>query len=105
MSLKGLSVVTVHYIDPTQTRGANLCFDVRLRNQWRLHFVFDDGTLSIEEPSDRRVDVHISADPEVFMLVGYGRVGQWRAALKGQIVAWGRKPWLALKFGSLIRNP
>lgn len=102
---KGLAPMMVNYVDEEAAAGFTGTFDVRLRGQWALHFVFTNGELAIEEPSDRRVDVHISADPVAFTLVAYGRIPQWGPILKGQMVAWGRKPWLAMKFASLARNP
>jgi hypothetical protein len=39
------------------------------------------------------------------ILVFYGRVGQWGQVLKGRMISWGRKPWLGLKFKSLIIDP
>ena len=102
---KGISPITVHYVEEEAAAGLNACFDLRLRGEWQAHFVFADGVLSIEEPGDRRVDVHISASPVPFMLVGYGRVSQWWPIATGKITAWGRKPLLALRFGSLVRNP
>jgi hypothetical protein len=68
-----------------------------------LHF--DDGDLTVEPEPSGRVDCHLSADPVAFMLVGWGRIGQGPAILKGQLLAWGRKPWLGLKLRSLLRNP
>jgi hypothetical protein len=51
------------------------------------------------------VDCRISADPVAFLLVGYGRVSQWPQIARGKMVAWGRKPWLGVKFRSLLRKP
>ncbi|HET7482444.1 MAG TPA: maleylpyruvate isomerase family mycothiol-dependent enzyme [Actinomycetota bacterium] len=105
LSLKGISPVTMHYVDKEATAGVRAVFDVRIRGQWQLHFAFDDGKLKIEEPSSRRVDVHLSADPVAFMLVGYGRVSHWGPLFKGQLLSWGRKPLLALKFPTFLKNP
>ncbi len=102
---KGVSPMTVHYVDPRAARGLTATFDLRLRGHYRLDFVFEDGELTIEEPSGRRADVHVSADPATFLLVGYGRIGQWAPIATGRLLAWGRKPWLALKLGSLLKKP
>jgi uncharacterized protein (TIGR03083 family) len=105
IGLKAISPATMRYVDPAAAAGFHATYDVRLRGHWRMDFIFDDGTLRIEEPSGRRADVHISADPVVFALVGYGRMSQWGPAFKGQMVTWGRKPWLAFKFAKLLKNP
>lgn len=105
MSGRGISPITEHYVDHDAAAGFTGTFDLRFRGHSSLHFVFTNGALSIEEPSDRKVDVHISADPVSFMLVGYGRISQWGPMAKGKLVAWGRRPWLALKFATLLRDP
>jgi uncharacterized protein (TIGR03083 family) len=87
--------------------GVHAIFDVRIRggSQFHLHFVFDDGTLRVETPSARRVDCHLSADPVAFLLVFWQRQSQWAAIAKGQLMAWGRKPWLAARFRSFLATP
>ncbi len=47
----------------------------------------------------------ISADPVAFLLVGYGRTGQWGQIIRGKLVASGRKPWLGFGFGKLLTSP
>jgi len=37
--------------------------------------------------------------------VSWGRVSQWPAIGRGQLLAWGRRPWLGLKLRALLRNP
>ncbi len=105
LSGKGLAPFMVEYVDRDAAAGFSATFDLRLRGQWQMHYVFTNGELSVEEPSGRRVDTHISADPVAFMLVGYGRISQWGPIAKGQLLTWGRKPWLAFKFATLLRNP
>ena len=50
-------------------------------------------------------DCRISADSAAFLLVAYGRIGQLGPILRGQLIAWGRRPWTALRLNSFIRNP
>jgi uncharacterized protein (TIGR03083 family) len=86
------------------TGGKTFDIDVRLRGRGRgvgLHCEPDALTISDGSPS--RASVHISADPVAWLLVGYGRRSQMAAALTGKVVAWGRKPWLAAKFGELVQ--
>ncbi|MGH3786715.1 MAG: maleylpyruvate isomerase N-terminal domain-containing protein [Pseudonocardiaceae bacterium] len=85
--------------------GLQATYDVHLRGYDRLHVVFDDGSVRIEEPSSRRVDCHISADPVTFFMVYWARQSQWTAIAKGKLLAWGRKPWLGPRFRTLLRNP
>ena len=52
-----------------------------------------------------KADCVISADPVAFLLLGFGRVSQLSPLLRGQLRPGGRKPWLAMKFGSLLYSP
>lgn len=83
----------------------DLCFDVKMRGGSRVHFVVAGGKIAVESPNDRRVDCHISARPDKFLLVSYNRIGQWAPVFKGQIVTWGRKPLAALKLPSYLEAP
>lgn len=105
LSSRGLSPVVESYVDEEAAKGFSATFDVRMRGHSRLHYVFDNGTLTIEEPAGRKADVHISADPVAFMLVGYGRISQWGPIATGKLITWGRKPWLAFKFATLLKQP
>lgn len=69
------------------------------------HFVFDAGTLAIEEPADRRVDCQVRADPRALLLVMWRRQSHWPAVVTGKLRAWGRKPWLAARMPGLFRVP
>lgn len=105
LTLKGISAVTVHFVDKERAAGFRARYDVGLRGETHLHYVFDDGQLRIEEPSREPVDVHISADPATLLLMGYGRISPVKPALTGKLLAWGRKPWLSMKMATLLRNP
>ncbi len=111
MVVRGFFVPVLQTVDPRtfvnadQAAGLQATYEVHLRGGGRLDWVFDDGSLRVEEPPARRVDCHISADPAAFFMVFWGRQSQWNAIAKGQLVAWGRKPWLGFRFRSLIRNP
>lgn len=93
------------FVNDKKAAGLQATYEIRLRGRDRLHFVFDDGSVRIEEPSSRRVDCHISADPVAFFMVYWARQSQWTAIAKGQLTAWGRKPWLGPRFRTLMRNP
>jgi hypothetical protein len=92
-------------VNGAKAAGLRATYDVRLRGHDRLHFLFDDGSLKVEEPSSRPVDCHISADPSAFFMVFWTRQSQWNAIAKGKLMAWGRKPWLGPRFRPLLRNP
>lgn len=80
-------------------------FAVHLRGGGRAWLRFHDGDFLVEPSPQGLVDCHLSVDPAAFLLVSWGRTSQWPAIARGQLLAWGRKPWLALKLRSWLRNP
>jgi uncharacterized protein (TIGR03083 family) len=90
----GVMTMVPHYLETT----LDATFEVRLRGGPR-YLIGADGH------KGGKPDCWISADPEAFLLVGLGRTGQWGQIARGRLVAGGRKPWLAVKFGSLITGP
>lgn len=89
------------YVDRQKTAGLHLAYELRFRGGPRYRIEIDDGLAEVTTPGEK-ADCWISADPVAFLLVGYGRIGQWSQALRGKIVAGGRNPWLGLKFGGLL---
>lgn len=93
-------------VDKEAAAGFRATYDVRLRGDGRATFRFDDGELTLSQAAPSgSVDCHLSVDPVAFLLVAWGRMSQAEGIAKGQLFAWGRKPWLGLKLRSLIRNP
>jgi hypothetical protein len=52
-----------------------------------------------------RIDAHVSADAGALLLVLYGRESQWRHIAAGRMLAWGRRPWLALTLTQRFHQP
>jgi uncharacterized protein (TIGR03083 family) len=77
-------------------------YHLRLRggDDWTIRI--GDGGAVIERQRPGSADLHISAEPVAYLLVGLQRMSLWRAVLSGRMVAWGRKPWLGLQFGKLF---
>jgi hypothetical protein len=80
-------------------------YDIRVRGGGRVFFRLDKGDFSVEVPNRGRVDCHLLVDPAAFLLVAWARISQWRAIPRGQLLAWGRRPWLGLKLRTYLRNP
>lgn len=83
-------------------------FEMRLRTGARRWFVFDGrGTfhLATERPPGRAVDCYVLADSAAMLMVVWKRRSQWSAIARGQLLAWGRKPWLGLKLVKIFRTP
>ena len=92
-------------VDAAAAAGLHAAYELRIRGGPRFMVRFRDGAASVEPPASRPVDCWISADPTAFLLFGYGRTGLWGPMARGRLVAGGRRPWLALRYRRLLRNP
>jgi hypothetical protein len=101
--LANLTALLPHYLNREAAAGFDAVYDLRTRAGDRRIMIFRDGLLQVTT-RPRRADCIIWTDAYTFLLVGYGRVGQVKAALTGKMMAWGRKPWLALKLPDLISS-
>lgn len=103
----GLLPILPDFIDRDRARGFRATYKLALRGGVPLLLTFEDGQMFVSQARREAdsADCRISADPEAFLLVGYGRTSQWGPILRGKIFASGRKPWLGLKFGSLLVKP
>ncbi|MCU1648427.1 MAG: maleylpyruvate isomerase family mycothiol-dependent enzyme [Nocardia sp.] len=96
--MDGLNQVTPGWVDPNPADNHTATYEYRLRGFTRYVYRFQDGQLTVDPDIATRIDVHISADPVTALLLNYGRIRQWKPTLTGQVLAWGRKPWLATTF-------
>jgi uncharacterized protein (TIGR03083 family) len=103
--IEGLAPLLPILVDPVSTRELRTLVRLRVRDGPELGLAFDRGTLAVGPCGDRRPDVTISADPEAFLLVAYGRASQWPAIATGKLMAWGRRPWLAVRLTSYLVRP
>ncbi|MDQ1511691.1 MAG: hypothetical protein QOG50_3535, partial [Actinomycetota bacterium] len=97
--------VVRYFVDERAAAGFSATYELRLRAESRYTLTFADGVLSVSAEPSTGADCRISADPEAFLLVGYGRTPLWQPIVKGRMLAWGRRPWLALRLPGLLRNP
>jgi hypothetical protein len=104
-SVRAALAVGPHFLAPAAASFSGT-YGVKLRGGGgQFTLAFDNGTLTVIEGADGKVDCRLNADPRAFLLSAYGRIPVWRTAVTGGIVATGRKPWLAFKFKSLVRSP
>lgn len=103
---EGLLPVFPSVVDREAAPKASGTYHLRVRGHadYTLR-VTPDGDLTVDREKPDRADLHVSVSPVAYLLVGYGRANQWAAVAKSQIRAWGRKPWLAARFGSLFHAP
>ena len=93
-------------VDQEAAAGRQVCFEVRLRRGGGSAFLhFDHGALTVEDFPSGPVDCRLSVDPDTFLLVAWGRRSQWPAILRGQLLAWGRRPWLGVELRAMLKNP
>jgi hypothetical protein len=93
-----------HYVNEQVASGLDAVYELNVRGGRRAYMKVKDSKLSIDDAPMGSVDCHISADPVEYLLVGYGRKSPWGPMLTGKLVAWGRKPWLGLKFARLFHG-
>lgn len=103
--LQGVTPILPGWLDADRARGHTGRYELRLRGQGVHRFAFDAGRLTMDPPGPWRPDAVISAQPAAFLLVTYQRISQWPAIATGKLVAWGRRPWLALSFASRFHRP
>jgi len=92
-------------VNQARAGGVRALYDIRVRGGGRYFLVFADGGLTIEEPTDRKVDCHLWADPRAIMLLAWHRTGLAGPVLNGQVFPWGRRPWLAFRLPGLFELP
>ncbi|MGW2741234.1 maleylpyruvate isomerase family mycothiol-dependent enzyme [Streptomyces sp. NPDC001450] len=86
--------------------GLTARYTVRLRGGEAFGVSLADGTVQVTPgPPPDRSDCTILIEPTAFLLVALGRLNPWRAIARGQILAWGSKPWLAPRFPTLFTAP
>lgn len=99
-----IMALTPHYLHPARSANVNVSYELRFRGGGRYRLAVRDGTADITAAGEK-ADCVITADPVAFLQLGYGRIPQWRPIIGGKMTAGGRKPWLAIKFGTLISSP
>jgi hypothetical protein len=98
----GVLPLAANFVNREVAERAAGTYHLRLRggDDWTIRV--GDGGAVIERQRPGSADLHISAEPVAYLLVGYQRMSLWRAVLSGRMVAWGRKPWLGLQFGKVF---
>jgi hypothetical protein len=91
------------FVDQREAKGLSVAYKMKLRGGSETHLRIADGALTVG--GDGPVDCTISADPVGAALVMFGRRSLAAAVLRGQMAAWGHRPWLALKLPQLLLSP
>lgn len=80
-------------------------FEIRVRGGQRFVLRIADGRARSEAAGSRDVDCVLSLSAYPALLMGFNRVPVWRVIASGNAVAFGRRPWLGLRFDRLFRTP
>jgi hypothetical protein len=100
----GVLAVAPAYLRRSVSPNLRVSYELRFRGGPRYRFAVENRTATVG-PATGNADCVITADPVAFLLLGYGRVAQWRQIVRGKLLAGGRKPWLAAKFATLLSSP
>jgi uncharacterized protein (TIGR03083 family) len=102
--IPGVLSIAPEYLRPSRAVGLRVSYELRMRGGRRFRIAVADGAATVTA-ADERADCVITADPVAFLLLGYGRITQWPQIARGRLRAGGRKPWLAMRFASLLVSP
>ncbi|WP_055490791.1 maleylpyruvate isomerase family mycothiol-dependent enzyme [Streptomyces sp. TP-A0356] len=91
--------------DAAATAGLTARYRLRLRGGPAFGVTFTDGAVDVTPGPPDRPDCTILIEPITFFLMALGRRDPLRAIACGQVLAWGRKPWLAPRFPTLFTAP
>jgi uncharacterized protein (TIGR03083 family) len=101
----GVTAVLPRYVDRARAAGLTATYQVRLRGGPSFQVRFDRGTTTVGPSQPGAADCRLTVDPVTFLLVAYWRRSQWPGILRGQLRAWGRRPWLGTRFQGLFVRP
>jgi uncharacterized protein (TIGR03083 family) len=100
-----LTALLPRYVDRASAERLSATYQVRLRGGPSFQVRLDRGTATVRPLHPGTADCRVTADPVTFLLVVYGRRSQWPGILRGQLRAWGRRPWLGPRFQRLFVRP
>ncbi|MFI5507153.1 maleylpyruvate isomerase N-terminal domain-containing protein [Mycobacterium sp. NPDC051804] len=95
--LSGISSLMPGQFDADAAGDMRATVFLRLRGGPAFALWVHDGRLEVVPHPVDPVDCHVWADPVTFLLVSTGRRSQIGAVLRGKLMAWGRRPWLAAR--------
>ena len=87
-------------LNSERAAGLRLRVELRVRGMARTLLTIENEALRVEAPSGQPADFRLSADPVAYLLLTWHRISPWLPMLRGQVVAWGRRPWLLPAFQS-----
>jgi hypothetical protein len=92
-------------VDPGGAHGFTGSFEVRVRRAPRFVLRVDAGRARAVPADGREVDCVLSLSGCDALLVGFRRRKLWQAIASGGAFAFGRRPWLGLRFHTVFQLP
>jgi uncharacterized protein (TIGR03083 family) len=99
-----MSEMLPRIIDERTARGFTGSFEIRVRGGERFVLRIADGRAWSESAHSKYVDCVLTLSAYHALLMGYDRVPVWRAIASGKAWAFGRRPWLGLRFSHLFQT-
>jgi uncharacterized protein (TIGR03083 family) len=84
-------------VNQETTGGVTISYEIRLRGAARFRLDISEGTATTG-PIGGPVDCVLSLTPVASLMASFARVPRWKLILSGQILSFGRRPWLGLRF-------
>ena len=103
--IAAVTALLPRYVNQANAGEFTATYQIRLRGGPSFQVRFDRGTATVGPSQPGAADCRLTVDPVTFLLVTYGRRSQWPGILRGQLVAWGRRPWLGPRFQRLFVQP
>jgi uncharacterized protein (TIGR03083 family) len=97
-----MSEMLPRILDQRAASGFAGSFEIRVRGGERFVLRIADGRAESEPAGGRAVDCVLTLSAYHALLMGYDRVPAWRVIASGKAWAFGRRPWLGLRFDQLF---
>ena len=97
--IAAMNAVLPTWLDAEAAAGHSGRYEYRLRGTGRcVQWTFTDGALATRPPEGTRFrpDTIVWAEPSALLLYNYQRTGVWSNAVRGALIAGGRRPLRAL---------
>ncbi|NNE73267.1 MAG: hypothetical protein HKN26_06365 [Acidimicrobiales bacterium] len=93
-------MLTPAFLDPDKLSKCGGTYGIKIRGGGDYTYLVADRKMTVTEGRPDKADCRMSLDPVSFLLVSLGRQNQFKAALLGKAIAYGRKPWLTMRLAA-----
>jgi uncharacterized protein (TIGR03083 family) len=97
-----MSEMLPRVLNERTANGFTGSFEIRVRGGDRFILRIADGSAASEAAGSLPVDCVLSLSGYYALLMGFNRLPVWRAIAAGKARAFGRRPWLGLRFSDLF---